>query len=116
MTTSRLILACLIASCSAWSLAQDPMQLWLPDRGNIDSPYLQRQYENYERDAPARELNRLRDSLGVIGNDAERYTPLDPYTSRAIDEQMRRDGYELLFDERNSGYGGEYFRGNRDSE
>lgn len=116
MTNSRLILACLFASCSALSLAQDPSQLWLPNRGNIDSPYLQRQYENYERGTPARELDRLRDSLGVIGNDADRYVPLDPYTSRAIDEQMRRDGYELLFDERNSGYGGEYFRGNRDNE
>lgn len=92
------------------------MQLWLPDRGNIDSPYLQWQFENYERGASARELDRLRDSLGVISNDADRYLPLDPYTSRAIDEQMRRDGYELLFDERASGYGGEYFRGNRESE
>lgn len=116
MTTSRLILVSLIASSSALSQAQDPSQVWLPDRGNIDSPYLQRQYENYERGIPERELNRLRDSLGVIGNDADRYAPLDPYTSRAIDEQMRRDGYELLFDERNSGYGGEYFRRNRNGE
>ena len=92
----RLVFAALLY-CAHQAQADEFLFFWIPQNGNSD--YTQRRYEEYERGNAGREVERLRDSLGIIDQDGQRYSRPDPYTSRAIEDQWRREGYELLFDE-----------------
>lgn len=92
----RLVFAALLY-CASQAQADGLLFFWLPQNGNSD--YMQRRYDEYERGNAGREVERLRDSLGIIDQDGQRYTHPDPNSNRAIDEQWRREGYELLFDE-----------------
>ena len=83
--------------CANTAQADAFLFFWLPQNGNSD--YMQRRFDEYERGNASREVERLRDSLGIIDQDGQRYAPPDSSTRRTIDEQWRREGYELLFDE-----------------
>lgn len=83
--------------CANTAQADAFLFFWLPQNGNSD--YMQQRYEDYERGNASREVERLRESLGIIDPDGQRYLQPDPDTRHSIDEQWRREGYELLFDE-----------------
>ena len=93
----RLMFAALLY-CASQAQADGLLFFWLPENGNSD--YMQRRYDEYERGNANREVERLRDSLGIIDQDGQRYAHPDSNTNRAIEDQWRREGYELLFDER----------------